>query len=86
MRQFEFFNYQSVVLTKLDETTRAGNLISLLADKKLPVSYLTVGQSVPNDIVDDNIKKTLMEKLQNLQFRFEKIERKMALNRQKRWK
>lgn len=85
IRQFDFFNYGSVVLTKLDETNHVGNLISILTEKKIPVSYLTNGQSVPSDIVDRDIKKTLMNKLQNLEFRFEKIERKLASSRQKRW-
>ena len=50
MDQFEIFGYRSVVLTKLDETSRIGNLISVLADAGKPASYLTDGQSVPVDI------------------------------------
>jgi flagellar biosynthesis protein FlhF len=49
-QQFEPFGYQSVVLTKLDETSVVGNLLSLLWEKKKPVSFLTDGQSVPQDI------------------------------------
>jgi len=49
-QQFEPFGYQSVVLTKLDETTVVGNLLSLLWEKQKPVSFLTDGQSVPQDI------------------------------------
>jgi flagellar biosynthesis protein FlhF len=50
LRQFEPFNYQAVLLTKLDETKHVGNIISALAEKKKPVSYITDGQSVPKDI------------------------------------
>jgi flagellar biosynthesis protein FlhF len=50
MRQFEPFNYKSVVLTKMDETTSLGNLISALAEKRKSVSYITDGQTVPVDI------------------------------------
>ena len=50
MEQFEIFGYRSVILTKLDETSRVGNLISVLAGRGSPVSYLTDGQSVPVDI------------------------------------
>jgi flagellar biosynthesis protein FlhF len=50
MRQFEPFNYRSVVLTKMDETDRIGNVISALAEKRKPVSYITDGQTVPVDI------------------------------------
>jgi flagellar biosynthesis protein FlhF len=49
-QQFEPFGYQSVVLTKLDETSVVGNLISLLWEKQKPVSFLTDGQAVPQDI------------------------------------
>ncbi len=49
-QQFEPFGYQSVVLTKLDETSVVGNLISLLWEKQKSVSFLTDGQDVPKDI------------------------------------
>jgi len=47
LRQFEPFNYKSVILTKLDETDRVGNIISILAEKKKSVSYITDGQKIP---------------------------------------
>jgi flagellar biosynthesis protein FlhF len=50
IRQFEPFNYRSVILTKMDETGRIGNLISALAEKKKPISYITDGQDVLIDI------------------------------------
>jgi flagellar biosynthesis protein FlhF len=50
LRQFEPFGYQSVLITKLDETFRMGNVISALAEKKKAVSYVTFGQDVPNDL------------------------------------
>lgn len=40
----------SLILTKLDEATGLGNLLPLLRAKKLPLSYLTNGQNVPDDI------------------------------------
>ncbi|MGD9127278.1 MAG: flagellar biosynthesis protein FlhF [Planctomycetia bacterium] len=40
----------SMILTKLDEATGLGNLLPLLRSKKLPLSYLTNGQNVPDDI------------------------------------
>ncbi len=39
-----------LILTKLDEATGLGNLLPLLRSKKLPLSYLTNGQNVPDDI------------------------------------
>jgi flagellar biosynthesis protein FlhF len=46
MRQFAPFNYRSVIITKLDETIRTGNVLSALADQRKAVSYITDGQSV----------------------------------------
>ena len=39
-----------LVLTKLDETSGLGNLLPLLRGSGLPLSYLTNGQNVPDDI------------------------------------
>jgi flagellar biosynthesis protein FlhF len=54
MRQFEPFNYGAVLLTKLDETRHVGSIISALAEKDKPVSYITDGQIVPRDIKKAN--------------------------------
>jgi flagellar biosynthesis protein FlhF len=40
----------ALILTKLDEATGLGNLLPLLRTSRLPVSYLTNGQNVPDDI------------------------------------
>ena len=40
----------SLLLTKLDEATALGNLLPLLTDCQLPLSYVTHGQNVPDDI------------------------------------
>jgi flagellar biosynthesis protein FlhF len=40
----------ALLLTKLDEATSYGHLISLVRQCQLPVSYLTDGQNVPDDI------------------------------------
>ena len=50
LQQFEPFNYQSIIITKLDETTSVGNIVGVLAEKQKPVSYITNGQKVPADI------------------------------------
>jgi flagellar biosynthesis protein FlhF len=39
-----------VILTKLDEAERAGVVLQASARARLPVSYLTTGQEVPDDI------------------------------------
>jgi len=40
----------SLLMTKLDEATGLGNLLPLLRSCQLPLSYLTNGQNVPDDI------------------------------------
>jgi len=50
LQQFESFNYRSVIITKMDETIRTGNVIGVLSEKNKPVSYITNGQGVPADI------------------------------------
>ncbi len=50
MSQFEPFRYGAVVVTKLDETSRAGNVVSVVAERGKPISYLTDGQKVHQDI------------------------------------
>ncbi len=40
----------SLILTKLDEATGLGGLLPLLRSCKLPLSYVTNGQNVPDDI------------------------------------
>jgi len=50
MQQFEPFKYTSVILTKLDETFHIGSALSVLAEEKKTVVYITDGQGVPQDI------------------------------------
>ncbi len=50
LQQFEPFGYQSVIITKLDETSKVGSIISALWEKRKTLSYVTTGQNVPHDI------------------------------------
>ena len=50
LQQFEPFNYKSVIITKMDETARVGNILGVLAEKGKQVSYITNGQEVPADV------------------------------------
>lgn len=59
LRQFEPFAYRAVVLTKLDETIRLGNAISVLAERRKALSYLTTGQRVPQDIERASVSRIL---------------------------
>jgi flagellar biosynthesis protein FlhF len=73
LRQFEPFNYQSVIITKLDETIRMGNVISALSEKGKAVSYITDGQKVPNDIQKADTIRFLIN-LEGFRIDREKIE------------
>ncbi|MGL4524628.1 MAG: flagellar biosynthesis protein FlhF [Spirochaetia bacterium] len=50
LSKFELFRYQAVILTKIDETVRLGAALSALMEIRKPISYLTTGQVVPQDI------------------------------------
>ena len=55
LQQFEGFNYRSVIITKMDETVRTGNVIGVLSEKNKSVSYITNGQGVPADIQEASV-------------------------------
>lgn len=40
----------SLIFTKLDETSRYGNILNMKLKTGAPISYLTTGQNVPDDI------------------------------------
>lgn len=48
-----------LIFTKLDETTTLGNLLNLKLYTGAPLSYVTCGQNVPDDIEDFNPQKTV---------------------------
>jgi flagellar biosynthesis protein FlhF len=74
LQQFEPFNYQAVLLTKLDETRHIGNVISALAERNKPISYITDGQNVPKDIKKANVVRFLIN-LEEFRVDRERIER-----------
>ncbi|NNE66271.1 MAG: flagellar biosynthesis protein FlhF [Pyrinomonadaceae bacterium] len=50
IRKFDMYGANSLVLTKLDETSRPGLVLDTASDSKLAVSYFCMGQRVPEDI------------------------------------
>ncbi|MCH5374636.1 MAG: hypothetical protein JJ992_11720, partial [Planctomycetes bacterium] len=48
--QFRQVGVTALLLTKLDEAAAPGGILSLLRNSRLPLSYLTNGQNVPDDI------------------------------------
>lgn len=52
--RFDAVNYDNIIFTKVDEATGLGSMYDVIDQVGKPVSYLTVGQNVPNDIEDAN--------------------------------
>ncbi|MBQ7159608.1 MAG: flagellar biosynthesis protein FlhF [Treponema sp.] len=50
IQNYETFNFGSVIVTKCDETSAYGNVLSVLAEKHKSISYITDGQKVPRNI------------------------------------
>jgi flagellar biosynthesis protein FlhF len=77
LKTFEPFRYRAVILTKLDETLRLGNILSVLSALGKPVSYIADGQSVPQDIERASVLRLLMN-LEGFQCPRERLEKKFG--------
>ena len=54
IKKFSAVEPEKIIITKIDETGNFGTVINLLRNENLPLSYMTIGQSVPDDIVTGN--------------------------------
>jgi flagellar biosynthesis protein FlhF len=50
IERYRPFGINRLLFTKLDETGKIGNLLNTVHTSRIPVSYFTTGQSVPDDI------------------------------------
>ncbi|MDR0331479.1 MAG: flagellar biosynthesis protein FlhF [Chitinispirillales bacterium] len=50
VQRYRNIKVNRLLFTKLDETTKLGNIFNIVSDLGIPVSYFTMGQSVPDDI------------------------------------
>jgi flagellar biosynthesis protein FlhF len=50
LKQFAIFDYRSVIVTKIDETAHAGNVISALSEQGKSVVFIADGQKVPENL------------------------------------
>ena len=50
VKRYKSININRLLFTKLDETVKVGSIFNLVSEVKIPVSYFTFGQSVPDDI------------------------------------
>lgn len=51
---FRELNYNNVIITKLDETTTYGSILNILEYARKPLSFVTTGQNVPDDLMRIN--------------------------------
>lgn len=49
-KSFEHFDYNDVIITKLDESDTIGAILNTTVERKKSIVYYTNGQKVPNDI------------------------------------
>jgi len=50
IRRYQSLPIRNVILTKLDETSKFGGIYNVLSQVAIPVSYLSAGQRVPEDL------------------------------------
>ena len=50
IRRYQSLPVQKLIMTKLDESPKFGGMYTLLSQSGLPVSYLSAGQRVPEDL------------------------------------
>lgn len=60
-KNFSFLNLDSVIISKFDETKHFGTLLNFMLLYKLPMSYFSIGQEVPDDLLLAN-KEYLLER------------------------
>lgn len=49
---FRVANYKGVIITKIDETSYLAPVVSAVMKNRIPISNITYGQTVPNDIAE----------------------------------
>ncbi|QSH92680.1 flagellar biosynthesis protein FlhF [Treponema medium] len=51
MKEYAIFKFKSLIVTKFDETSYIGNLLSIISETNIPITYITAGQEVPQDFM-----------------------------------
>ncbi|WP_050607025.1 flagellar biosynthesis protein FlhF [Clostridium niameyense] len=54
MDGYKQLNYNNIIITKLDETSTYGSILNICEKGKKPISFVTTGQDVPDDIKEAN--------------------------------
>lgn len=56
---YNALNFNSVIITKLDETTTYGSILNILQCAGKPLSFVTTGQNVPDDFRKINVDEVI---------------------------
>lgn len=59
LKGFSGINYDRLILTKLDETSTYGSIVNIAYNTNVPISYITLGQNVPDDIEEASNDKLI---------------------------
>lgn len=59
LKHYEFLEDYKIIITKIDEATAYGPILNVPAITKKPISFMTTGQSVPDDIEVVTIDKVI---------------------------
>ncbi|MEA3279822.1 MAG: flagellar biosynthesis protein FlhF [Thermodesulfobacteriota bacterium] len=57
VKNYKLFPVNRLIFTKLDETATYGNMLNQLIKSKIPISYFTNGQQIPEDIHEATMEK-----------------------------
>jgi flagellar biosynthesis protein FlhF len=57
LSRFQAFNPTQILVTKVDEASESGSIYNIVRQSELPISYLTVGQRVPEDIEPARVRR-----------------------------
>jgi flagellar biosynthesis protein FlhF len=66
IKKYSAFNYDNLIVTKIDETSRFGILYDVINRARKPVSYLTCGQNIPQDIEEVTPQKVASLMVRNI--------------------
>lgn len=81
MARFSCLGLDRLLFTKLDEATTFGTILNMAFLTKMPISYLTIGQKVPEDI-----RKATPKIIAYLIFSINPLKRKKEeVTAEKRW-
>lgn len=54
IKGYTILEYENIIITKIDETSTYGSILTILDKGKKPISFITTGQDVPDDIKEGN--------------------------------